>query len=277
MLLNQKHSTSVVAAFTSFAKNFRLIVQMTRREVVGRYRGSLMGLAWSFFNPLLMLAIYTFVFSVIFKTRWPGIGTEQSKTDFAIIFFSGLLIYGLFAECANRAPTIILSNVNYVKKVVFPLEILPWVACGSAVFHTFVSVAVLLAAELIFSGHVPWTAVLFPLVLVPLVLGTMGFAWFISAFGVYVRDVGQVIGMFTTILLFLSPIFFPVSAMPTQVRTWIAINPLVYFLEEGRNSLIYGRAPDPLNWVIALACGLFVAWLGFAWFQKSRSGFSDVL
>lgn len=257
--------------------NFGLIVQMVKREVIGRYRGSLMGLAWSFFSPLLMLAIYTFVFSVIFQARWPGMGEEQSKTDFAIIFFGGLIVYGLVAECINRAPSIVVSNVNYVKKVVFPLEILPLVAVGSALFHMLVSISVLLLAELLVTHQIPWTAVLFPLVLLPLLLGVSGLTWFISALGVFVRDVSQVTGMLTTILLFLSPIFYPASAMPAELRGWLAINPLVYFLEEGRNTLIYGRIPDFSDWLIAMAASLFIAWLGFVWFQKSRRAFADVL
>ena len=127
-----------------------------------------MGIAWSFFNPLLMLAIYTFVFSVVFKARW-GVGGEESKTDFAIILFVGMIVHGLFAECTNRAPALILSNVNYVKKVIFPLEILPWVAFGSALFHTIISVGVLLIAQLIFSHQMPWTVVLYPFILLPFV------------------------------------------------------------------------------------------------------------
>lgn len=277
VLINQMHSHSPLSAVTEVTKNFGLIYQMVKREVIGRYRGSIMGLMWSFFNPLLMLAIYTLVFSVVFKTRWPGMGEEQSKTDFAILFFGGLIIYGLVAECINGAPNIVVSNVNYVKKVVFPLQVLPVVAVGSALFHMLVSVLVLLLAELIFTHRVPWTAILFPFILVPLLLGVSGLTWFISALGVFVRDISQVTGMLTTVLLFLSPIFYPVSAMPPGLRGWLAINPLVYFLEEGRNTLIYGRVPDFSNWLIAMAASMVVAWLGFIWFQKSRRAFSDVL
>lgn len=250
---------------------------MTKRDVVGRYRGSVMGLTWSFFNPLLMLAIYTFVFSVVFKARWSGIGEESTKMDFAIIFFSGLIMYGVFAECVNRAPSTILANINYVKKVVFPLEILPLIACGSALFHAAISIVVLLLAQLVFEGHVPWTAVLFPVVMAPLALATMGIAWVLSALGVYVRDIGQITGMVTTMLMFLSPIFFPMSAMPEEFRGMIAINPLVYFLEEGRNTLIFGVVPDPLNLLYAWVASIAVASAGFAIFQKMRNGFSDVL
>ncbi|MFZ2752275.1 MAG: ABC transporter permease [Lysobacteraceae bacterium] len=275
--MNNRNPISPLHAVESLIKHRRLIAQMTKREVVGRYRGSIMGLAWSFFNPLLMLAIYTFVFSVVFNARWSGIGEESTKMDFAIIFFGGLIMYGVFAECVNRAPTTILGNANYVKKVVFPLEILPVITCGSALFHAAVSIAVLLLAQLVFEGRVPWTAVLFPLVMAPLVMATMGVAWCLSALGVYVRDVNQVTGMITTMMMFLSPIFFPMSAMPEEFRGLIAINPLVYFLEEGRNTLIFGVVPDMLHLVYAWSASIAVAAAGFAVFQKMRNGFSDVL
>src|SRR5258707_13404649 len=177
--INQPYPASPRALFASLWHNRELIVQLTRREVLSRYRGSILGLAWSFFNPLLMLVVYTFVFSVVFKARW-GSG-DESKADFAIVLFAGLIIHGLFAECVNRAPGLILANVNYVKKVVFPLEILPWVAAGSALFHSAVSVAVLLAAQLVFQHGLAWTVVFLPIVLVPLLFVTMGLAWFLSS------------------------------------------------------------------------------------------------
>jgi lipopolysaccharide transport system permease protein len=173
----QKFSVLPHEMAASLWRNRDLITALTKREVIGRYRGSVMGIAWSFFNPLLMLVIYTFVFSVVFKARW-GVGGEESKTDFAIILFVGMIVHGLFAECVNRAPALILSNVNYVKKVIFPLEILPWVAFGSALFHTVISIGVLLLAQLLISHQLPWTVILFPLVLLPLIFISMGFAWF---------------------------------------------------------------------------------------------------
>lgn len=260
----------------SFWRNRSLIYALTKREVVGRYRGSIMGIAWSFFNPLLMLAIYTFVFSVVFKARW-GVGGEESKTDFAILLFVGMIIHGMFAECINRAPSLIISNVNYVKKVIFPLEILPWVAFGSALFHTSISLLVLLLAQLILTQQLMWTALWFPLVILPLVLITMGLAWFLAGLGVYIRDVGQMIGMFTTILLFLSPVFYPLSALPEKFQVWLQLNPLTFIIEEGRNTLIFGRNPDYIQGGIMLAVGVLVAWFGFVWFQKTRKGFADVL
>lgn len=259
----------------SFWRNRSLITTMVKREVAGRYRGSVMGIAWSFFNPLLMLVIYTFVFSVIFKARW-GIAHE-SKTDFAIILFVGLIVHGLFAECVNRAPGLILSNVNYVKKVIFPLEILPWVTFGSTLFHTTINLVVLLSAQLILARQMPWTVIIFPLILLPLVFATMGFAWFLAALGVYVRDIGQVTGMFTTVLMFASAVFYPISALPGPYQIWLQWNPLAFIIEEGRKSLIFGQLPDIGRWGIMLAAGMLIGWAGFAWFQRTRRGFADVL
>ena len=272
----QDFSISLKEMIRCLWHNRNLITALVKREVVGRYRGSFMGVAWSFFNPLLMLVVYTFVFSVVFKARW-GVGGDESKTDFAIILFVGLIVHGLFAECVNRAPSLILSNVNYVKKVIFPLEILPWVALGSALFHTLISLLVLLLAHLVFNQYMPWTVVLFPFILFPLSLATMGFTWFLAALGVYVRDIGQITGIFTTVLMFVSAVFYPISALPTKYQFWLKLNPLVIIIEQARQTLIYGQVPDFNQWSIMFVVGVLVAWAGFAWFQKTRKGFADVL
>lgn len=258
----------------SFWLNRELIIQMTRREVVGRYRGSVMGLAWSFFNPILMLVVYTFVFSEVFQSRWVG---QEGKGNFAILLFVGMIIHGLFSECANRAPSLILSNVNYVKKVVFPLEVLPVVTLGAALFHTAISVAVLLLAQLLISGTLAPTAGFFVLLLIPLCMATLGICWGLAALGVYLRDVGQIISVLTTVLLFLSPVLYPVSALPSAYRPWLALNPLTYIIEEGRNVLIFGLSPDWLAYAKAVAFGLVCAIAGFWLFQRMRKGFADVL
>ncbi|MFN3786333.1 MAG: ABC transporter permease, partial [Thiothrix sp.] len=176
---------------------------MSKRDVLGRYRGSMLGMVWSLVNPLLMLAVYTFVFSVVFQARW-GLDTTERHGSFAVVLFAGLVVHSLLAECVNRAPSLILANANYVKKVVFPLEILPWVTLVSALFHTGISVLVLLMAEFILMQHVPWTVLLLPLVWLPFVIGIMGLGWFLAALGVYVRDVAQITGLITTVLLFMS-------------------------------------------------------------------------
>jgi len=273
--VNQPFPASPRALFASLWDNRELIVQLTQREVMSRYRGSVLGLAWSFFNPLLMLVVYTFVFSVVFKARWgPG---EESTADFAIVLFVGLIIHGLFAECVNKAPGLILANVNYVKRVVFPLEILPWVAAGSALFHAAVSITVLLAAQFVFQHALAWTVVFLPIVLVPLLLATMGFAWFLSSIGVYVRDIGQTIGIFTMALLFLSPVFYPVDALPENYRILLLLNPLTSVIGNAQRVLIWGQAPDWAGLLLYAAASFGVAWLGFWWFQRTRRGFADVV
>lgn len=187
----------------SFLFNRRFILSLIRREVSSRYRGAFMGMAWSFFNPILMLSIYTFVFSGVFKGRW-GFSLNEGRTEYALILFAGLIVHWLFAECLDRAPALILSNTNFVKKVVFPLEILPVVAFGAALFHAAVSVFVLLLAELILFHHISWTVLFFPLILLPLGLGTLGVSWFISSLSVFVRDTRHILSAATTVLMFMS-------------------------------------------------------------------------
>lgn len=252
-----------------------LIWQMTKREVVGRYRGSALGLFWSFFNPVLMLIIYTFVFSVVFKARW-GSGGE-SRFEFALILFAGLIVFNLFAECVNRAPTLIVGNVNYVKKVVFPLEILPVITMGAALFHSVVSLGVLFVFHLLVSASLQWTVIFAPVVMLPLLLMTLGISWFLASFGVFVRDVAQSIGLLTTVLMFLTPIFYPVSAIPEKYQVFIYLNPLTFIIEQMREVLIWGKLPSWSGWGLSMAVGIVVAWLGLVWFQKTRKGFADVL
>ena len=256
--------------------NRQLIGQMTKREVVGQYKGSVLGLAWSFFNPLLMLTVYTFVFSVVFKARW-GMGGEETKTQFAVVLFTGLIVHGLFADVLNRAPGLILSNVNFVKKVVFPLEILPGIAMGAALFHSAISLSVLLLAFVLVNGFLHWTVIFVSLVFLPLVILTLGLCWLLAALGVFLRDVGQTVNILTMVLLFLSPIFYPVTALPEEFRPWILANPLTFIIEQARAVLIWGRLPDWVGLGIYTIISTVIAWMGYAWFQKTRKGFADVL
>lgn len=270
---NYSSSPREIAA--SVWRNRQLLKSLIKREVVGRYRGSMMGMAWSFFNPLLMLTIYTFVFSVVFKARWSA--GSDSKTEFALVLFAGLLVFNFFAECIGRAPGVILANVNYVKKVVFPLEILPWVSLGAALFHMLISFGVWLTFYLIFFGIPHPTLLLFPLILLPLILMVMGFSWILASLGVFLRDVGQIIGLVVTVLMFLTPIFYPLSAIPKKYHLFIYMNPMTIVVEQARGAMIWGQAPDFGLYIGYLCVSLLVAILGFAWFQKTRSGFADVL
>jgi len=271
------HGTSFVALASSMWRNRQLIAQMVKREVVGRYKGSIMGLAWSFFNPVFMLAVYTFVFSEVFKSRWGGIGGDDSKTQFAVVLFTGLIVLNIFSEVLNRAPALILSNINYVKKVVFPIEVLPVIAMGAALLHGMISLGVLLAAFALFNGYIQWTVIFIPLILLPLVVLTTALAWFLASLGVFLRDVGQTIGLITTVLMFLSPVLYPVTAVPERFRPFIMANPLTFIIEQAREVLIWGHYPDWAGLTIYTVIATVIAWAGFAWFQKTRRGFADVL
>lgn len=253
----------------------QLIWQMTRREVVGRYRGSVMGILWSFLNPVFMLTIYTFVFSVVFKAKW-GAGSDN-RSEFAMILFAGLIVFNMFSETVTRSPSLILSNVNYVKKVVFPLEILPVVSILSSCFHTLVSIGVLILFRLIVGSGFSLTTALFPIVIAPLLFFSLGVSWFLAALGVYLRDVSQTIGLAMTALMFVSPIFFPVTALPEKYRLFVYLNPLSFIIEQGREVLIFTHFPDWGGLLICYGFGGASALLGFTWFQKVRTGFADVL
>jgi len=269
--------TSLLALGKSLWRNRQLIVQMTKRDVVGRYKGSAFGLAWSFFNPVFMLVVYTFVFSVIFKSRWGGAAGDDSKTQFAVLLFVGMIVMSLFSEVLNRAPGLILGNVNYVKKVVFPLEILPVIAIGAALFHSLISLGVLLAAFALFNGYLHWTIVFAPLVILPLVILVTGLSWMLASLGVFLRDVGQTIALLTTVLMFLSPVFYPVTAVPERFRPFIMANPPTFIIEQARAVLIWGQLPNWLGLGIYTLLSTAIAWAGYAWFQKTRKGFADVL
>lgn len=271
----QNFSISPIEMTASLWRNRNLVKALVQREIVGRYRGSFMGILWSFFNPVFMLTVYTFVFSVVFKARWNV--DSDSKTEFALVLFAGLIVFNLFSECINRAPGLIISNVNYVKKVVFPLEILPWVAFGSAIFHALVSLGVWLIAYFILFGVPHITVLLLPLAILPLQLIIMGLTWALASLGVYLRDVSQFIGILTSVMMFLSPIFYPASALPEEYRNILSLNPLTPAIEQAREVLFWGNYPDMGVLSIYSLGSSLVAWLGFAWFQKTRRGFADVL
>ena len=272
-------SISLTTLWATVWRNRRLITQMAQREVVGRYRGSALGMAWSFLNPLLMLTVYTFVFSVVMKARWGGPGTEgeADRAMFAVILFVGMIVHGLLAEVLNRSPTLIVGNANYVKKVVFPLEILPLVSLVAALFHCAVSFGVLLLAYLAMQGTLQWTAIFAPIVILPLAILIIGLAWFLASLGVFLRDVSQTTGIITTVMMFLAPVFYPVSALPEALRPWIMLNPLTFIIEQMRAVTIWGQLPDFASLGLYALGACVFAWLGYAWFQKTRKGFADVL
>jgi lipopolysaccharide transport system permease protein len=253
-----------------------ILRQFVQRDVAARYRGSAVGLLWAFLNPLIMLAVYTFVFGYLFQADKSAL-TRASLTKTAFDIFAGLIAFNLFADCLNRAPGLIVGNANFVKKVVFPLEILSWMAVGSAFFNALMSLLVLELAGAVLGKPLHWTFLLAPLVLLPLALVVGGVTLFLSSLGVYLRDVGQVVGNLTMLLMFLSPVFYPASNLPAWLRPYFYLNPLTLPIQELRAVALYGQTPDWLPLAAYSALSLTAAWLGFAWFQKSRKGFADVL
>ncbi len=251
---------------------------MTKREILSRYKGSFLGLLWSLITPIMMLAIYTFVFSIVFKVRLDHENNiYDDKTSFAILLFVGLIIYNMFSECLSRAPGLILANVNFVKKVIFPLEILPLVSLGSALFHAGISFLVLVAFLLITNHALHWTSIFLPLIILPLLLLTTGLSWLLASIGVFVRDIGQFIGLLLTMMLFMSPIFYPASALPESVRDYLFLNPLTFIIEQSRSVMLAGNFPDWGGLIIYYMIAIFTAWFGLWWFEKTRKGFADVL
>lgn len=269
-------SASPAGMFGGLWRHRQLIVQLARQEIIGRYRGSLLGVGWSFITPILMLLIYTFVFSVVFGARWSGL-EHGGKTAFAIVLFLGMAVFSLFSEVVVRAPMMVVSNANYVKRVVFPLEILPVVQMVNALFHFAVSLLAWVLAALWVLGRVPVTALALPVVIVPVVAGSLGVAWALASLGVYLRDLGQTITLFVTAALFLTPIFYPIEAIPETYRHYMMMNPLAHAIEQARWVMIEGRLPSLLTILTSWAVGFVMMWLGYAWFQKTRAGFADVL
>lgn len=253
-----------------------LIWQFSRREVLGRYRGSLFGLAWSFITPLLMLGVYTFVFVGVFKARWPG-AEAGGGLEFALQIFVGLMVFNLFAEVASRAPRLIVDQPNLVKKVVFPLEILPWISVLSGCFHLLISGVVLLAVATGVRGGLPVTAIALPLVLLPLIPMLLGLCWLLSALGVFIRDVGQMMGMVVNLAMFLSPVFFSVSTLSPALQHHAGLFNNQRQRVKCHPVLLQGEWPriDALLLYFVLAMGF--AWLGGLFFHKTRKGFADVL
>ncbi len=252
-----------------------LIGQFAAREIQARYRQSWLGSLWVVLTPLLMLAVYTFVFRNVFQLRWGT--TAESNLSFAVRLYAGLAVFNFFAECVSRAPRLILEQPHLVKKVVFPLEVLPWVNVAAGLVHLVTAFAVLMVLRLLDAGHIPLTAVTLPLVWLPLVPLTVGLGWWLAAVGAFVRDVGQVVVMVVSLMLFLSPIFFPIEALPEWIRGWAFINPMALIITETRHVLIDGLWPSWGGLALNLAACVLMAALGAAFFRAARTGFADVV
>lgn len=267
-------SIPVSTRITSLWGRRHLILRMTWRDISGRYRGSAGGLVWSLVTPILMLGVYTAVFSGIFQARWSQGG---SPLGYALQLFVGLIIHGLVAECLNKAPLLIVENVSYVKRVLFPLDTLPMINLLSALFHAVVSMLVLIIFVLIVEHRLPLTILWLPVVIAPYLVFLAGLSWFLAALGAYLRDIAQLMSLVTMILMFMSPIFYPISMLPESLHLIFRLNPLTLIIEQARAVVLTGVMPDLVSLSLYLALSLVWAWASLAAFHRMKKGFADVL
>lgn len=252
-----------------------LLYQIWARDYAARYRGGMLGLGWSVLNPLLTLAMYSFVFVIVFKMRWPS--GPDVRGNFVILLFTGLIMHALFAELVGRAPTLITTNVSYVKKVVFPLSFLPLVPLLGALVNFAVGLVLVLLLVFSLQGFVPLTVLFLPLVLIPFILSILGITYFFASIGVYVRDLAQLVGFIVSISLFASPVLYPLDSVPEQFRFFLYINPITFAVEELRSVAIVGNMPDWTGLGIYTVFALAIFYLGLTWFEQTKRGFADVL
>ena len=256
-------------------RKLELFWALSRREITARFKGSYGGLSWYVIQNLLLLTLYSFVFGTLFKSRW-GQG-DQPAGNFTIALFIGLIVFNLFAECVTRAPTLILANSNYVKKVVFPLEVLPAVTLATAIFNAFVAMLVLVAVSWYLESPMHWQALWIPVILAPLMVLILGVTWLLAALGTYIRDINQMVTLLISAFMFLSPLFYQITALPKAAQQWVMLNPLTLPMQESRAALMLGQSPDWSALGIYMLVAIPVAALGYACFQKLRGGFADVI
>lgn len=274
---HSRRASGLASAASGLWRNARLLKDLTWREIRGRYRASWLGMAWSILTPLLMLSVYTFVFSVVFEARWSAAAMPAGRFDFALFVFVGVVLHGILAESLTRSPSTIVGNANYVKKVIFPLELLPVTVVGAASFHALVAFVLLLLAVMLLGGGLHWSVVWLPVLVLPLQLMALGLAWGLAALGVFLRDTGQVTGVLSMVMMFMAPVFYPATALPEHLRGWLYLNPLTFVIEQTRGVLFAGQAPDLPMLALFAGIALAVAQLGYWFFQRSRNGFADVL
>jgi lipopolysaccharide transport system permease protein len=261
-----------VAIAAGLVRHRYLLSQLVKRDVLLRYRGAMFGVLWIFLSPLLMLAIFAFVFGEIFQSRWPQ---QPDGLPFWLILYIGLIVFNLFAEPVARAPATVRGQPSYVKKIIFPVEILPLVPLGAGIVHAAFNLLIL-AAALAWTGHLSAGLFLFPLLVVPVLLLALGLAWFLAAWGVFIKDMTQIVPLFVQMLLFLSPVFYPASAVPAFLQPLYRFNPLGAVIEAVRAALL-GLPVGWASWTAALCASLLAALLGLAFFSHAREEFADAL
>ncbi len=268
-------SVNPLKLVSSYWRKRMLISQLVTREIKGKFQGTYLDSVWIVLEPLLMLSVYTFVFRVIFHRHWHS--ENETILEFGIILFSGLLVFNLFRDTINNSPRLILKNVNYVKKVIFPLEVLPVVSLLSGLYHLGISLVILGVLYFFVYGYVHIEVLYIPFIMMPFILIIFGFSMFLASIGVFLRDIAQIIGMLVMATLFLSAVFYPIDSVPEQYRFLFYLNPVAFTIEQFRGAVILGRTPEWLWFAYYYPVSMIVSWLGVIWFQKTRQGFSDVL
>jgi len=253
-----------------------LLWQFTKRQIEGRHKGSLLGFGWSILNPLLMLAIYTFVFSVIFPGHFSN-RTGDGPITYAFTIFLGLSFYHLFVDSFAPAPALIVTNPNFVKKVVFPLEILPAATVGAAVFHFLVILVLFFTGAFLARIPIPWTALWLPVILLPMVMMSLGVCWLLAALGVFLRDLQQLVTFAALVLMWASAIFFSPSRIPPPVWQFLKFNPLLQGIDLARKTVLWGESPSTGAMLYTYIFGMTAMVLGLWVFRRTRPAFADVL
>jgi len=256
-------------------RNRHLIWQFLQRDIFVRYQGTFFGLFWSFLSPLIMLTVYLFVFGFVFKASFGR--ANENTFEFGLALFCGLNLFNFFAEVVVRSPTLILQYPNFVKKVVFPLQILPVVATGSGLFHCLIAFLPLAIGLAIAHHEIPFTILYLFIFLIPLTLLTCGVSWILAVIGVFFRDVQALLTAAITILMFTSAIFFPRSAVPEKWRFIVDLNPMVHLIENARSAIIWGQTPYWRTYFVLLAGALVVAIVGYFVFNRAKAAFADVV
>ena len=271
----ERQGVGILAPFRCAWVHRGLLFELVKRELTAEHRGAVLGPLWLVLTPLLLLGVYTFAFGVVLQVRWGR--SVDAPSEFALVAFASLSVFWIFSESVGRAHLTIFQNAGYVKRSVFPLEILPWASMGAALFRTAVSLGVFALFHAMLWGLLPWTALLTPIVVLPLVVLSLGLSWFLASLGVYLRDIGPLVGIFVTGALFLSPVFYPATAVPEAYRAFVVLNPIAFAVEQARGVLIFGEAHDWGRLALHALAAWAIAWLGFSWFARTRRGFADVL
>lgn len=244
-----------------------LVGELTRQELRSRFVGSILGLAWLLLHPVALLGVYLLVFGVL----------RGGSLEFVARLYVGILVFGVFSETVTRAPRLVLSRPNYVTKVVFPLEVLPLPGLAVGLVAFAAGLLVLVAFHGICLDGIRGTTLAVPALLLPLVMLTLGVAWFVSSVGVFLRDTHEVVRVLVQLLFFLSPVIWTVEDVPEHLRVYALANPLAVVIEWIRGATAHGMLPAAWSWTAFTAVCFLVMCLGHAWFRKTRIGFADVL